>query len=131
MRGCKKRTIGFMREKDQQDEYDPDLTHWLQDSGRRRAIRLKESPEQLLGYIEELTGARLSAREDIRDYFRRTHREDAARRRAIEKRRILREAVLVVLLGASLAQYYYWDVQLQMVAAQKNYYFVRAPSKGS
>lgn len=120
-----------MREQDQQDEYDPDLSRWLQDSGRRRAIRLKESPDELLSYIEELTGAKLSAREDIRDYFHRRRREEAQRRRAIERRRILREAVLVALLGFALAQYYYWEVQLQVVAAQKNYYFVRAPSKGS
>ena len=116
--------------KDQQDEYDPDLTRWLQDSGRRRAIRLKESPDELLGYIEELTGAKLSAREDIRAFFHRGRREEAQRRRAIERRRILREAVLVVLLGFALAQYYYWEVQLQVVAAQKNFYFVRAPSRG-
>lgn len=119
-----------MQGKDQQDEYDPDLTRWLQDSGRRRAIRPKESPEELLTYLEELTGASLSARADIRDHFRRAHREEAERRRAIEKRRILREAVLVTLLGLALAQYYYWDVELQVAAMQKNYYFVRATTKG-
>ena len=128
---AKNNKLGFVGKKDQQDEYDPELARWLQDSGRRRAIRLKESPEELLSYAEQLAGVTLSGREDIREYFEKVRREEAERLRSIEKRRVLREAVLVVLLGFAIAQYYFWDVQLQVLSAQKNYYFVRASSKGS
>ena len=50
---------------EQEDDHSADLALWLQDSGRRPAINLNESPEELLKYLEELTGAKLRARQDI------------------------------------------------------------------
>ena len=53
------------------EDFSDDLAHWLEDSGRRRALRLDESPETLLGLIEEFAGAKLRCADDITTYFER------------------------------------------------------------
>ena len=111
-----------------------DLARWLEDSGRRRATRLSESPEALLRYLEELTGAALGSREDIRQYLDKLKVKEAELRKAQEHKRTFREAVLLVLLGLALGHYYYWSLQLQIDSLQKIFYFVPAsitPAKHS
>lgn len=111
-----------------------DLARWLEDSGRRRVARLDESPEGLLKYLEDLTGTSLGSREDIAQYFAKLKLEESRRRKAEEKRRVLREAVLLVLLGLALGDYYYWSLQLQIDSLQKVFFFVpsmAAPAKHS
>ena len=109
---------------EEEDDYNPDLAHWLQDSGRRRAIRLDESPEELLKYLEELTSKRLTSRGDILGYFKELEQDEANRQRAATKRRIVSETILVTLLALAVGHYYVWDVSLQIAALQKNHYFV-------
>ena len=104
-----------------------DLARWMEDSGRRRAAHLSESPEALLRYLEELTGAALGSRDDIRQYLDKLKAKEAERRNAQERKRGFREAVLLVLLGAALGHYYYWGVELQIASLQKIFYFVPAP----
>lgn len=104
-----------------------ELAQWLQDSGRRRAICLKESPEELLKYLEELTGEKLSSREHILAYFGKLRIQKTERLASQEKRRSAREIVLVTLLALALAQFYFWDVNLQIALAKTMHFFVPAP----
>ena len=105
------------------DEYSPELAHWLEESGRRHAKPPKESPEKLLKFLEELAGEKLESREDIARYFSKLKAREAEARDAGRKRRFVRQTILVVLLGIAIGQYYYWDVQAQIAASQRNYYF--------
>ncbi len=105
------------------DEYSPDLAHWLEESGRRQAARPMESPEKLLRFLRELTGEKLETQQDILQYFKKLKAQEAEARAGRRKRRLLREAILVVLLAFAIGQYYYWDVQAQIAASQRNYYF--------
>ncbi len=113
---------------------DAELIRWLEDSGRRRAVRVNESPQALLDYLEELSGAALGSREDIRQYFDKLKAQESERRKAQERKRSLREAVLLVLLGVALGHYYYWVLELQIASLEKVFYFVppaNAPAKHS
>ena len=110
------------------DEYNADMARWLEDSGRRRAIRLDESPEELIKYLEGLTGRKLTSREDILGYFKDLKAQDVERERVATKHRIVRETFFVSLLALSAAQYYYWDVSLQIATLQKVRYFVPEPA---
>ena len=109
---------------DEEDAYTPDLVGWLEDSGRRPTIGPRESAEELIRYLEELTGRKLTSREDILGYFKELKAQEAERQRAETKRRIVRETFFLGLLVLAAAQYYYWDVNLQIAALQKVHYFV-------
>ncbi len=78
-----------------------ELARWLEDSGRRRAVRLDESPETLLSLIEDFAGAKLRCADDIATYFERLKLKDAELRRAEASRRKLREGFLGTLLVLS------------------------------
>jgi len=108
----------------QDDDYSGDLAHWLEDSGRRRVVRLEESPENLLAYLEELSGKKLRSREDLVVFFDELKVRDAATEERVDKRIAIREAVLFVLLALAIGQYYFWDVSLQISNVGKIYYFV-------
>jgi hypothetical protein len=110
------------------EDYDRELAQWLGESGRRRAIRLDASPAELLAFLERLAGRTLTSREDIVEYLRSLQADEAERAFAQGRRRKLRELLFVGLLVVSAAQYYYWDVSLQIAAMHKVHYFVPAPS---
>ena len=109
---------------DQDDDYNSDLVHWLEDSGRRPAIRLHESAEERIRYLEELTGRKLASRQDILDYFKELKEREAELQRSEAKRRVVRETFFLGVLALAAAQYYYWDISLQIAALQKVHYFV-------
>ena len=88
-----------------------ELARWLEDSGRRRAMRPAAPGEKEL--IESLQ-RELDA----------TRRELEEARRARERRRIGRELTFVALLAAALAQYYFTDIAVQISRLHSNYYFV-------
>lgn len=105
------------------DEYSPDLAHWLEETGRRQGVHPRESPEKLLQFLQQLTGEKLESADDILRYFNKLKTQEAEAREARRKRRFFRHAILVALLGLAIGQYYYWDVQAQIAASQRNYYF--------
>ena len=108
----------------QDDGFSGDLARWLEESGHRHVRRPKDSPEKLLQFLEEVAGERLESREDILRYINKLSARDTQAREARRRRRLIRQTILVVLLGLSVGQYYYWQVQLEIAASQKNYYFV-------
>ncbi len=119
---------------DENKENDAELVRWLEDSGRRRVVRLNETPEALLKYLEELTGAPLGSRDDIHQYLSKAKAQESERLKAQDKKRTWREAVLLVLLGLALGHYYYWGLQLEIGSLEKVFYFVpriAAPAKHS
>jgi len=117
-------------EQKREDLRGDEMAQWLEDSGRRRAIRLDESPEALLGLVEKISGAKLRSADDITTYFERLRLQEAERQQAETKRRALREGFLVAMLIVSAAQYYYWDVSLQIASLHKVHYFVAPLGSG-
>ena|SRR6185503_16968057 len=103
-----------------------ELARWLEDSGRRRAVRLDEAPEKLLEHLESRAGRKLRSRDEIDAFIGHIEREREEIRRAAERRRIGRELTLVALLAAAVAQYYFVDIAVQISRLHSNYYFVAA-----
>lgn len=106
------------------DEYDRELAQWLKESGRRQDSARGASPAELLGYLEELTGKSLRSREDVRLYLSAQKKGERERRRVDMAKRTVREAVLLLVLGVSVAQYLYVDLLLQAETLQRVIYFV-------
>jgi len=101
-----------------------ELARWLEDSGRRRAVRLEDGPEKLLAHLESRAGRKLRSREEIDAFIGHIEREREEIRRAAERRRIGRELSFVALLAAAAAQYYFVDIAVQIAHLHSNYYFV-------
>lgn len=83
------------------------------------------SNAELVAELERLTGRQIKSREDIRDYV------NALSIRANERRsksQRLKNALLATLLVAAFAQYYFIDVQLQIMSQPTLTVFV--PTKG-
>jgi hypothetical protein len=112
----------------QGEDYERELTQWLAESGRRRALGTPESAADLLSYLEQLAGRTLASREDILQYLRRLQADESERAQADGRRRSRREALFLALLGIAAAQYYFWDVSLQIASMHKVHYFVPPPS---
>lgn len=80
---------------------------------------------RIVAGLERLTGRKIRSREDIREYV------SALAIRANERRskiRLLKNALLATLLVAAFGQYYFIDVQLQILSQPKLTVFV--PMKG-
>jgi len=103
-----------------------ELARWLEDSGRRRAFHPDHSPEKMLEYLERRAGVTLRSSEEIDLFFERLRSEMHDARRAREGRRVGRELVLVSLLAAAVAQYYFVDIAVQISRLHSNYYFIAA-----
>jgi hypothetical protein len=81
--------------------------------------------DELVAHLEQLSGRRIKSRQDISDYVRELSVKAAARR---SKSRHLKSFLLVALLIASAGQYYFIDVQLEILAQPTLTVFV--PVKG-
>lgn len=112
---------------EQIDDNNEDLARWLQEvAGRRPSAPLgsesashqrpKASGDDLINYLQELTGRKYASREDINDFFKQLQAEEVGKNRAATHRRIIREILLLACLLVSYLQYYYWDVNLQIAS---------------
>jgi len=84
-----------------------------------------DSDRELLAHLERLTGRRIRSRQDISDYI------GGLPARASEKqskRQHLKNVLLVALLVVAAAQYYFIDIQLQILSQPTLTVFV--PVKG-
>ena len=119
------------------ESYDEDLAHWLQDVARRRGAtplrseiasqqRSKTSSDDLINYLEELTGRKLTSREDINGFLKQFWLEEVEKNRAATRHRVIREMVLLGCLLVAYLQYYYWDVNLQIASLRELQVFVPA-----
>ena len=78
--------------------------------------RLEKSPlsdRDLLAELERATGRQISSREDIRQYVNELSARGSEQR---AKSQLVKSAVLATLLMFAAAQYYYIDVQLQILS---------------
>jgi hypothetical protein len=72
--------------------------------------------EELLVLIERSTGQSLRTPEQIREMFARKLKDQPPTDGTQNKKRIIREGILVSLLAVSLLQYHFWDVKLEISA---------------
>jgi len=108
----------------QAEDYDRELTGWLAESGKRRDAGTAATPAELLLYLEQLAGRRFASREDIHDYLRGLQADETERKLVDARRLRQREAAFLGVLALAAAQYYYWDVSLQIASMPKVHYFV-------
>ncbi|HEX5092659.1 MAG TPA: hypothetical protein VFV84_08230 [Burkholderiales bacterium] len=112
------------------------LAQWLKEAGRRTPARAGtvdedhdesyNSPSSLHHYLEELAGRKLQTHADVLGYLREVAGAQPDAHRERERRRMVREVSLLVLLTISYLHYYYWDVQLQIAALKSLNVFIPA-----
>jgi len=113
------------------------LAEWLKEAGRRTqsAARAEpaaaedtyNSPASLHKYLEELAGRKLQTHAEVLAYLREVAGTQPDVHREVERRRMVREVSLLVLLAVSYLHFYYWEVQLEIAALQSVGVFVPAP----
>jgi hypothetical protein len=82
--------------------------------------------EELLAYLERLSGRSLRTHEDVRAYVREISERNAAHRAPFQQWVQVKRMALAVLLAFSVLQYYVFDVVLQIAALPGPVYFVPA-----
>jgi hypothetical protein len=90
------------------------VASWLQEVGRRRAPEPRaDSHEELHAHLESLAGRKLRTREDVSEYVKALSRrgEKGAGPRGGRSKNLF----LGVLLIVAILQYYFIDVQLQIL----------------
>ena len=116
------------------------LADWLKEAGRRTqdASRASarpgadqdetfNSPASLHRYVEELAGRKLQSHAEVLEFLKEVAGTQPEAHVAREKRRMVREVALLLILALSYLHYYYWDVQLQIAALRSVNVFVPAP----
>src|SRR3989337_2742987 len=88
-----------------------DLAQWLQEVGRRRNAP-KDPDEALRIHLEQLAGRTIRTREDITEYV--SELSDKARGKRTRSQQV-KNALLGVLLVIAILQYYFIDVQLDIL----------------
>ena len=113
------------------------LAEWLKEAGRRTQSAARgasaasddtfNSPASLHKYLEELAGRKLQTHAEVLSYLREVAGTQPDAHRASERRRMVREVSLLVLLAVSYLHFYYWEVQLEIAALRSVGVFVPAP----
>ncbi len=117
-----------------EDDYSEEIAGWLKDIGHRHrsqsAAETAEpttSAEELIEYLQALTGRQFRSREDVLRLLKDVWEEDAEAARIATRHQVVREGILLGALAASYLHYYYWDVELQIAALPTMQVFVPAP----
>lgn len=114
------------------------LTHWLKEAGRRAQSKAQagdaadgddtyNSPASLHRYLEELAGRKLQTHAQVLEFLKEAAGSQPQGYREHERRRMVREVVLIVVLALSYLHFYFWEVQLQIAALNSVNVFVPAP----
>jgi len=111
------------------DDYDHplDLASWLQAAGRRVAPAsdaVAESSDDVLEYLESLTGKTLRSRTAVDRLFKEFAADEDRRLRAAKVRAARRHSYLLALVAVAFLHFYYWDVSLQIAALPEMKVFV-------
>lgn len=106
-------------------ERDPseDLAEWLQEVGRRRSAP-KEPDEALRIHLEQLAGRKIRTRDDITEYVNEISDRPRDNRTRSQQ---LKNALLGGLLVIAVLQYYFIEVQLDILAQPKLTVFAPSP----
>lgn len=116
-----------------------ELADWLKEAGRRAQTRARDdaaaeqddtynSPASLHRYLEELAGRRLQTHAEVLAFLKEAAGGQPQGYRAHERRRMVREVALIVLLAISYLHFYYWEVQLEIAALNSVNVIVPAPA---
>ena len=100
-----------------------DLAQWLQEVGRRRNAP-KDPDEALRIHLEQLAGRTIRTREDITEYVNELSDKGRDKRTRTQQ---LKNVLLGVLLVIATLQYYFIDVQLQILAQPALTVFAPSP----
>jgi hypothetical protein len=101
------------------------LAQWLKEAGARARAAARESgaepgeehynsPASLHRYLEELAGRKLASHAEVLHFLREVAGSQPEAHAARERRRMVREIALLVVLAFSYLHYYYWEVQLEI-----------------
>ena len=99
------------------------LAEWLKEAGqraRREAPATADvdetfnSPAELHRYLEQLAGRPLQSHGEVLHYLRQVAGTNPRAYRDQERRRMVREVSLLLLLSLSYLHYYYWEVQVEI-----------------
>lgn len=96
------------------------------DNNKNRSESSPLSDRDLLAQLERATGRQIRSREDISQYVNELSAKGSEQR---AKSQLFKSAVLATLLMFAAAQYYYIDVQLQILSQPALTVFV--PMKGA
>lgn len=125
------------------------LADWLKEAGRRTQETTRagakagpdqddtyNSPASLHRYLEELADHKLQSHAEVLQFLKEVAGSQPEAHAARERRRMVREIALLLILALSYLHYYYWDVQLQIAALRSVNVFVPAapevrPAKAS
>jgi len=116
------------------------LPQWLKEAGRRAQSKAKtqaggaadgddtyNSPASLHRYLEELAGRKLQTHAQVLEFLKQAAGGQPQGYREHERRRMVREVLLIVVLLLSYLHFYYWEVQLQIAALNSVNVFIPAP----
>lgn len=103
------------------------LAQWLKEAGRRAQSQARSeaapdgddtynSPASLHRYVEELAGRKLQTHAEVLEFLKEVAGSQPQGYREHERRRMVREVALIVLLALSYLHFYYWEVQLEIAA---------------
>ncbi len=103
------------------------LAQWLKEAGRRAQSQARSddasngdetynSPASLHRYLEELAGRKLQTHAEVLEFLKEVAGSQPHGYREHERRRMVREVALIVLLALSYLHFYYWEVQLEIAA---------------
>jgi hypothetical protein len=85
------------------------------------------SPVSLHHYLEKLAGRKLQTHAEVLRYLGEVAGTQPEGHRERERRRMVREVSLLVLLTISYLHFYYWQVQLEIAALHSVSVFIPAP----
>jgi hypothetical protein len=103
------------------------LAQWLKEAGRRAQSKTQSenvadgddtynSPASLHRYFEELAGRKLQTHAQVLEFLKEVAGSQPRGYREHERRRMVREVALILLLAISYLHFYYWEVQLEIAA---------------
>lgn len=106
-----------------------EVAAWLQEVGQRRpgSQAPAESSDELLAHLERLSGKKIRTREDIHVFLSGVARQAGQRRAGGWGKNALLGALLVI----AILQYYFIDVQLQILSQPSLTVFLPARNLGS
>jgi len=114
------------------------LAQWLKEAGRRAQSQAQgeavadgddtyNSPASLHRYVEELAGRKLQTHAEVLEFLKEVAGSQPRGYREHERRRMVREVALIVLLAISYLHFYYWEVQLEIAALNSVNVVIPAP----
>jgi MoxR-like ATPase len=104
-------------------DYSEEMANWLVDLGHRNRVpaavdpvRPAASAEDLVRYLETLSGRQFRSHEDVLQLLKDFWQENVEAARAARRQRLIRETLLLGVLAVSYLHNYYWEVRLQIAS---------------